>query len=53
MASWQAERHYDELPEFVESIPFTETREYIQIVLRNAAVYRMIYGGKATAGSSR
>ncbi|MGA2482903.1 MAG: transglycosylase SLT domain-containing protein [Candidatus Acidiferrales bacterium] len=53
VASWQAERHYDELPEFVESIPFTETREYIQIVLRNAAVYRMIYGGKATAGSSR
>jgi soluble lytic murein transglycosylase-like protein len=28
----------------VESIPFTETREYVQIVLRNAEVYRMIYG---------
>jgi soluble lytic murein transglycosylase-like protein len=28
----------------VESIPFTETRDYVQIVLRNAEVYRMIYG---------
>lgn len=49
---WQAERKFEELPEFVESVPFTETREYIQIVLRNAEVYRMIYGapGATTAG---
>jgi soluble lytic murein transglycosylase len=44
IASWKAERSYEEIPEVVESIPFTETREYVQIVLRNTAVYRMIYG---------
>jgi soluble lytic murein transglycosylase len=44
IAAWKAERNYEEIPELVESIPFTETREYVQIVLRNSAVYRMIYG---------
>jgi soluble lytic murein transglycosylase len=44
IALWKAERNYEEIPELVESIPFTETREYVQIVLRNTAVYRMIYG---------
>jgi soluble lytic murein transglycosylase len=44
IAAWKAERNYDEIPEVVESIPFTETREYVQIVLRNTQVYRMIYG---------
>jgi soluble lytic murein transglycosylase len=44
IAAWKAERAYDEIPELVESIPFTQTREYVQIVLRNAQLYRMIYG---------
>ena len=44
IALWRSERKYDEIPELVESIPFTETRDYVQIVLRNAEVYRMIYG---------
>ena len=44
LAQWKAERTYDEIPEFVESIPITETREYVQIVLRNAAMYRLLYG---------
>lgn len=44
---WKAERNYDEIAEFVESIPFSETREYVQIVLRNATMYRKIYGGGA------
>jgi soluble lytic murein transglycosylase len=43
IALWKAERNYEEIPELVESIPFSQTREYVQIVLRNAAVYRMIY----------
>lgn len=30
--------------EFIESIPFTETREYVQILLRNLSYYRKIYG---------
>jgi peptidoglycan lytic transglycosylase len=44
IALWRAERNYEEIPELVESIPFTETREYVEIVLRNAEVYRRIYG---------
>ncbi len=44
LAQWKAERPYEEIPEFVESIPFTETREYVQIVLRNADMYRKLYG---------
>ena len=44
IAAWKAERNYDEIPELVESIPFSETRDYVQIVLRNSEVYRMIYG---------
>ena len=47
IAAWRAERNYEEIPELVESIPFTETRDYVQIVLRNAEVYRMIYGSGA------
>jgi soluble lytic murein transglycosylase len=51
IALWKAERNYEEIQEVVESIPFTETREYVQIVLRNTYLYRMIYGqqGVATA----
>jgi soluble lytic murein transglycosylase len=45
---WKSERNYDEIPEFVESIPFTETREYVQIVLRNADMYRKLYGVTST-----
>jgi soluble lytic murein transglycosylase len=43
VAAWQAERTYAEPAEFVESIPFTETREYVQIVSRNAEIYRKLY----------
>jgi soluble lytic murein transglycosylase len=49
IAAWKAERNYEEVPELVESIPFTETREYVQVVLRNTAVYRMIYGQSSVA----
>jgi soluble lytic murein transglycosylase len=53
IALWKSERPYEEIPELVESIPFTQTREYVQIVLRNAEVYRMIYGpGAAPAVSA-
>jgi soluble lytic murein transglycosylase len=53
IAAWRSERNYEEIPELVESIPFTETRDYVQIVLRNAEVYRMIYGpGSAPAATA-
>ena len=44
VAQWTAGQNYLETAEFVESIPFTETREYVQIVIRNAEVYRQVYG---------
>ncbi len=47
---WTAGQNYNEAAEFVESIPFTETREYVQIVIRNAVVYRQVYGPPAPAG---
>lgn len=37
---------YNEPAEFIESIPFNETRDYVQAVLRNADAYRYIYGQK-------
>jgi soluble lytic murein transglycosylase len=49
IAAWKGERNYEEIPELVESIPFSETRDYVQIVLRNTAVYRMIYGQPSVA----
>jgi soluble lytic murein transglycosylase len=52
IAAWKAERTYDEIPELVESIPFSETRDYVQIVLRNSEVYRMIYGPSGAPSSS-
>jgi soluble lytic murein transglycosylase len=37
-----AARNYREPAEFVESIPFNETRAYVQSVLRDADVYRKL-----------
>jgi len=42
-AEWRAWNTYREPAEFVESIPFTETRDYVQAVLRNADIYRRLY----------
>jgi len=53
IALWKSERSYEEIPELVESIPFSQTREYVQIVLRNAAVYRMIYPATQNGTSSQ
>jgi soluble lytic murein transglycosylase len=40
---WQGERNFEDVAEFAEGIPFTQTREYIQIVMRNAQLYRSLY----------
>jgi peptidoglycan lytic transglycosylase len=44
---WMAAANFREPAEFVESIPFNETRVYVQSVLRNAELYRELYGPKA------
>jgi soluble lytic murein transglycosylase len=42
-AQWRTWANFREPAEFVESIPFTETRDYVQAVLRNAEMYRKLY----------
>jgi soluble lytic murein transglycosylase len=41
---WLQQAKFREPAEFIESIPFTETREYVEALVRNAAVYRRVYG---------
>jgi peptidoglycan lytic transglycosylase len=48
---WRAQGRYRDVDEFVESIPFTETREYVQAIMRNAAIYKQLYGGAETVAS--
>jgi soluble lytic murein transglycosylase len=43
---WTAGQPYRDKAEFVDSIPFTETREYIEIITRNADIYRRLYGAQ-------
>ncbi|HXG33629.1 MAG TPA: transglycosylase SLT domain-containing protein [Bryobacteraceae bacterium] len=45
--TWLAWYNYREPEEFVETIPLSETRGYVQSVLRNAEVYRRLYGAAA------
>jgi soluble lytic murein transglycosylase len=40
---WRKNADFKDAEEFVESIPFTETREYVQAILRNAMLYRLLY----------
>ncbi|MDE1161801.1 MAG: transglycosylase SLT domain-containing protein [Acidobacteriaceae bacterium] len=40
---WIAGGDYKDIPEWVESIPYTETREYVQAIIRNRELYRAIY----------
>jgi soluble lytic murein transglycosylase len=42
---WLASDDYKDVPEFVESIPYTETREYVQAILRNREMYKALYAG--------
>jgi soluble lytic murein transglycosylase len=43
--TWISWRDFPEPAAFVETIPFTETRGYVQAVLRNRETYRKIYDG--------
>jgi len=55
VVDWEAAGPYQGIDEFVESIPFTETREYVESILRNKETYKAIdavagAAGKAGAG---
>lgn len=41
--NWMHWAQYREPAEFVENIPFSETRNYVFSVLRNASMYRKLY----------
>jgi soluble lytic murein transglycosylase len=41
---WSTSGKFRDTAEFVENIPFTETREYVQAIMRNKNVYRRLYG---------
>jgi peptidoglycan lytic transglycosylase len=51
VAFWTSGQNYSEPAEFVDSIPFTETREYVEIVTRNADIYRKLYGSQPVRGA--
>ena len=44
---WLSQRQFSEPAEFAETIPFRETRVYVQTVLRDAEIYRQLLTGKA------
>lgn len=50
VSEWTA-TPYRDVPEFVDSIPFTETRDYVEIITRNAAIYRRIYSTPAASAA--
>jgi soluble lytic murein transglycosylase len=51
--SWTAGPSYREQAEFVDSIPFTETRQYVEIITRNAEIYRRLYGASNESRTTR
>lgn len=42
VTDWETAGPYTGMDEFVESIPFTQTRNYVESVLRNEQMYKMI-----------
>ena len=48
---WLGIAKFNEPAEFVETIPIAETRNYVQTVLRNADVYRRLYGPRINSNA--
>ena len=40
---WEKEIATDDIEEFVERIPYVETRGYVKLVLRNHLIYKRLY----------
>src|SRR5262249_40224581 len=51
--TWLKWGDFREPAEFVETVPFTQTRGYIQAVMRNADAYRRIYNPTQLASANR
>jgi soluble lytic murein transglycosylase len=43
VSDWRKNGNFADVEEFVESIPFTETRDYVQAIMRNAVIYKLLY----------
>ena len=41
--TWSSEYHYLSMDEFIEHIPFKETRNYVKRVSRNYGMYKILY----------
>lgn len=52
VTDWQAAGPYSGLDEFVESIPFSETRDYVQAIDRNREIYKAIEAYAVTKKST-
>ncbi len=46
VTKWLSNSDWEEIDQFVEDIPFQETREYVKKVLNSYAVYNRVYGGE-------
>jgi soluble lytic murein transglycosylase len=55
VVDWQSAGPYQGIDEFVESIPFTETREYVEAILRNMETYKAIdeFAGSQSGAETR
>lgn len=53
VVDWQSAGPYSGIDEFVESIPYTQTREYVEAILRNEETYRAIdqFAGSQSSSS--
>lgn len=48
---WRRQFNYGrDVDAFRDAIPFDETRNYVRLVVRNAAIYERLYGGPAAGG---
>jgi soluble lytic murein transglycosylase len=52
VTDWEAAGPYSGIDEFIESIPFTQTREYVEAILRNEEMYRAIDESVASQGKA-
>ncbi len=50
VTDWEGAGPYHGMDEFIESIPFTQTREYVQAILRNVETYKAIDAVAASRG---
>ena len=48
VTDWEGAGPYHGMDEFIESIPFTQTREYVQAILRNVETYKAIDAAAAS-----